>query len=148
MSTTIVINPEDGNETPGDVAEVVEAVAEVVEAVEEVAVTEPAPATIVDVVQAGQIAHLEAAVEELQEEVAEAQFTADVAQIVADEAIAETSAIIEEAPAMVEEAIEATEMVDTDKDGTVDKIDAPDAAPPGSRTHWLDRSWKQWRGKE
>lgn len=143
MVTTIVTDDSGGD------GEAIETLADAVETLAEAnaGVIEDNEVSNIDIDHEHRITNLEnvvaieaAAIEQVAETANDAQVTADVAQETAN-------AIIDEVPAVIEETIEATEFIDTDKDGTIDEVDAPDAAPAGSRTHWLDRSFSDWKNK-
>lgn len=143
MATIIVTDdtpPEEGAPAVEAAAEAVETAAE---AVEEVA-AETGEASAVDVHQAEQIAHVEDATED-------AQATADAALALAEEAAGTADAALEFAisadvaatgieadlPPIVEEAAE--EAVHEELEEVMDDV------PPGTRTHWLDRGWDDWK---
>lgn len=144
--TTVIV---DGNDGGSDAN--AEAVEELADAVEEL-VEQQSESMPTDVAldHERRITQLEDAMQISAAAIAEVADDADNAQVVAEVAFASASdaqAQLESVDELVEEAIEDSELIDTDNDGKPDDIEAPDVAPIGSKSHWLDRPASEWKDR-
>lgn len=117
-----------------EVAEIVadaitDAVEEIADAVSDVSDT-GSGSTVVD--HEGRIVALEIGFAALASKLEETSFKAEVASDTASAALSEAADAVDAAD--VEAMIEATEFEDTDKDGDIDVVDAPDEPPANTRT--------------